>query len=134
MEENIKKELIKARNILKNKFKSIKMSEVDTSELLENTFKPITKPLENLVKISNNNNMKIAKRERNEDPFDSSTPLKKIKKEEYVKRINEFEEEKQNNEGDSLSDIDEKRVENMFSPLLSMLIFESWKYQRNLNL
>lgn len=45
-------ELVKARNALKKKFRTIKMGEAKTHERLEDTFKPITNPLKEFISIS----------------------------------------------------------------------------------
>lgn len=51
--ENILKELVKTRNILKKKLHSIKTNEADTHLQLRDTFKPITDPLKELIDKSN---------------------------------------------------------------------------------
>ena len=52
MSSNTLKELIKARNILKRKFESIKKGETENELFLEKTFKPITTPLKKFVEKS----------------------------------------------------------------------------------
>ena len=58
MDEKVLKELIKTRNVLKKKFRSIKVDEADTHEQFKDTFKPIIEPLTEFVNNSNNNKRK----------------------------------------------------------------------------
>lgn len=59
MEEKLLEELVKSRSILKKKFKSIKLGEESTINELENTFKPLTEPLQKLIKLTNENSIKL---------------------------------------------------------------------------
>lgn len=91
MEENILRELVKSRKILKKKFDSIKNGETETFNKLENTFRPLTEPLRKLVKLSNENSLKSAlfteegpkyehkyKKSKKEENIITSTPNKNI--------------------------------------------------------
>lgn len=49
MNEKMLAELAKVRKELRKKFRSIKMGEADTTNLLEDTFKPITTPLKRFI-------------------------------------------------------------------------------------
>lgn len=94
MEENILRELVKSKKILKKKFDSVKRGEAETFNKLEYTLKPLTEPLKKLVKLSGGNSSnpivfsdkKVNKFEnnskikRNVESISSSTPKKK----EYV--------------------------------------------------
>lgn len=53
MDNKVLEELVKTRNALKRKFRSIKRGEANTFEKLEETFKPITEPLKEFIDISN---------------------------------------------------------------------------------
>lgn len=55
MSEKVLKELIKSRNELKKKFRSLKVGEAETFDRLEDTFKPITKPLKLFIDESKKN-------------------------------------------------------------------------------
>lgn len=83
MNEKVLKELIKSRKILKNKFQSIKLNENDSSINLEKTFKPISVPLNNFIKLSRANIKKETDEDNDSEPFkfESSTPKKEYKKE-----------------------------------------------------
>lgn len=94
MNERVLKELIRARNTLKRKFRSIKMGEMNKYENLEDTFKPITLPLKQIINISEKKNkfLKIEKddiKTENQDnanllnnkppfKFETSTPKKEM--------------------------------------------------------
>lgn len=71
MDERLLKELIKTRTILKRKFRSLKLGEDDSQEILQKTFKPITEPLKEFVKSTtfNNSNSKIEKIDNQNDSF-----------------------------------------------------------------
>lgn len=95
MEEQMLKQLVKSKNILKKKFQSIKMGEDETSTELQNTFKPLTEPLQKLVKLTNDNalNSFIAKTEHTTIPKKSfqeslitSTPNKRNIKREFLSK------------------------------------------------
>ena len=94
--EKILKDLVKTRNVLKKKLRSIKIGELDKHEKLKDTFKPITEPLQEFINSTKNNKTnKVLKSEEkqetknnismcNEFPqnIKSSTPKKSIEKEE----------------------------------------------------
>ncbi|KAI8123525.1 hypothetical protein CVS40_6009 [Lucilia cuprina] len=103
MDENVLKELVKTRNVLKKKFRSIKIGEEDTHKQLKDTFKPITEPLNDFIKKSRNLK-KISKIEKNDIKnentndtnfmsnklplnVDTSTP-KKIREDTLVNSVN----------------------------------------------
>lgn len=102
MNENILKELVKSRNILKKKFQSIKLGEEASSTDLQNTFKPITEPLQKLVKLSKENVSKLLipknesyifpKKSLKESYF-TSTPKKNIMKKDNFENDLGYEEE-----------------------------------------
>lgn len=84
MEQNIiLQDLIKTRNALKRKFNTLKQDKTESNIMLTETFKPITEPLQELIKIksetkaNNFNDIKI-KKENNESKMFTSTPIKKI--------------------------------------------------------
>lgn len=79
MEENILRELVKSKKILKKKFDSIKQGEVETFNKLEQTFKPLTEPLKKLVKLTdeNSSNFKVFKDENLKFDDTSSIKIKK---------------------------------------------------------
>ncbi|XP_058985527.1 uncharacterized protein LOC131805847 [Musca domestica] len=84
MEEEMLKRLVKSRNVLKKKFQSIKMGEEAKTTELKNTFKPITEPINKLLKLSTENTSKMImpKKEKMEmyrDSIITSTPLKNYK-------------------------------------------------------
>ncbi|KAI8120065.1 hypothetical protein CVS40_8599 [Lucilia cuprina] len=49
MNEQLLKELIKTRSVLKQKCRTLKVGEAENEERLEKAFKPITEPLKTLV-------------------------------------------------------------------------------------
>lgn len=59
MDEKVLKELVKTRNVLKKKFRSIKIGEADTHEQFKDTFKPIIEPLTEFVNSSKNKKRSI---------------------------------------------------------------------------
>lgn len=84
MEEEMLKRLVHSRNVLKRKFQSIKMGEQDKADELKNTFKPITEPIEKLLKLSNekgstNNTHKKEYMNPYKESIMTSTPNKKYK-------------------------------------------------------
>ena len=92
MDENILKELVKSRKILKRKFESIKLDESNKSYELENTFKPLSEPLKTLVKLSSQNISRPVqsnsayisnnlKRKYDDDLHTSTPKMKNIKQE-----------------------------------------------------
>ncbi|XP_073829702.1 uncharacterized protein [Musca autumnalis] len=86
MEEAMLKRLVKSKNVLKRKFQSIKMGEDAKTTELTNTFKPLTEPINKLLKLSTENATKmIAPKKENMDSFResfvASTPFKKYKPE-----------------------------------------------------
>lgn len=119
MEENILKELIKSRKILKNKFESIRMGDVEKAEKLEKAFKPLTDPLKTLVKLADDKNASKFQNEsthipnylkrKYEDNLNSSTPKKKITKQTNVEfstykemsKNNTYDEEEEHSKDDS---------------------------------
>lgn len=111
MEEQVLKELIKSRNILRKKFQSIKHGEAETIYRLENTFRPLTKPLKALLNqnMTNENIVRPSSVKSESSKFEFSTPKKNLKKEEYYefppsqrKQING--EENISNEDDDLEE------------------------------
>lgn len=95
MEENILKDMVKTKKILKKKFDSVRQGEAEIFNNLEYTFKPLTEPLKKLVKLSSGNLSKPTefsdekikfennnKFKRNNNTITNSTP-KKTKKDEY---------------------------------------------------
>lgn len=77
MSEKVLKELIKNRNELKKKFRSIRLGEVDTYDKLEDTFRPITRPLKKFIDESNKN-LLTSKKELSEMSNDYSHMFDKI--------------------------------------------------------
>lgn len=55
---NVLANLVKTRAILKDKLKNIKFGELERTNFLENTFQPISRPLNELVDKLRNNNVK----------------------------------------------------------------------------
>lgn len=58
MEEKLLRELVKSKKVLKRKFDSIKLGETERINKLKNTFKPLTEPLQQLVKLSSDSSLK----------------------------------------------------------------------------
>lgn len=88
MNTNLVNNLIKTRNILKKKYKNILLGEIANDEMLEKTFKPISKPLKEIVQSTNNNNNTIKHEKYPDNSFKHdlennkvafSTPYKKSK-------------------------------------------------------
>lgn len=123
MEENILKELVKSRKVLKRKFQSIKLGDVETTERLEKTFKPLTEPLKSLVKLRDDNISRLIIQkdptsksnilnEKYEKSLYTSTPKTKIKKQENYafnsspqksekEEIDDYEVEEEDSNGDT---------------------------------
>lgn len=80
MNEKVLKELVKSRKILKKKFQSVKQNDYESNNHLENTFKPLTIPLNNLIKLSHENNVRNIPEEHT-FKFETSTPKKETKNE-----------------------------------------------------
>lgn len=124
MEEKMLKELIKSRNILKKKFQSLKMGEEATSSELQNTFKPLTEPLQKLVKLTNDNvNHLIKPKSENsilptksfKESIISSTPKKRVIKKEIegksaLKNYFDFQED-----GDATKDAEDVKDDTFYS-------------------
>lgn len=81
MNEKVMNELIKTRNVLREKFKSIKLGDVEAEKTLEKTFKPITKPLNKFLNSIENDERKDikVKSDGNFGLVKSSTPFKSFK-------------------------------------------------------
>lgn len=95
MEENILKELVKSKKILKKKFQSIRLGELEKFNNLERTFKPLTEPLKKLVKLSDSSNLTIPIDEKHKCKHNTkiktenktiftSTPKKNLSKEKNI--------------------------------------------------
>lgn len=84
MDEHLLKDLINSRNILKKKFQSIKLGENEITSHLENTFKPITTPLKNIVKLTHEKilpkyeNITLKKEVKKENDFESERKKYKL--------------------------------------------------------
>lgn len=66
MDENVIKNVIKARNAIRKKFKALKTGKMETETQLEETFKPITsslKELKNVVKLEPKDETKVEPKE-----------------------------------------------------------------------
>lgn len=85
------KRLVKSRNVLKRKFQSIKMGEGAKSTELKNTFKPITEPINKLLKLSTENTSKMImpKKEKMEmyRDYESNGRIKSNRGQKYKKII-----------------------------------------------
>ena len=109
MEEKILKELIKSRNILKNKFQSIKLGETEKEAEIEKQFKPLTEPLKKLVKLSDESSIKPIIKKYKGVKFKSNltSNINKEEDEEMFESAKEEEEEDDEEDNDDYSKIDE---------------------------
>lgn len=91
MEETILRELIKSRRVLKKKFRTIKLGQAATADILEKTYKPLTEPLKTLVKLSDKNRSSLLQNDeygsisnnikrKFENGLHTSTPKRKVTK------------------------------------------------------
>lgn len=91
MDEKTLKDIIKTRNDLKRKFRSLKKGESDSNIFFEKTFSPITKPL-NKIFSKSNSRIKLEKYDGDDNevqPIKLKTPIKKenLKKIETKKKF-----------------------------------------------
>lgn len=81
MNNKLLKDIVKTRKILKDKLKNIKLNEVDKQNLLEDSFKPITKPLkminEKMFDYQSNNFLK-------DEAISKNSSIRKLKIEKNV--------------------------------------------------
>lgn len=89
MEDTILKDLVKTRNVLRDKYKTLVLGQSDLANRLEETFKPITNPIKELIehtKLKTNASKNVPfdvrlKKEESNDKrkieFETSTPLTK---------------------------------------------------------
>lgn len=83
-EISVLREVEKARNALKRKYNDIKVQKLNVDSMINETFKPVVKPLEKLINVAekNENYLKLSK-----------VPLKKEKIEKSDNEINDFNDE-----------------------------------------
>lgn len=129
MNEKMLAELTKVRKELRKKLRSIKMGEVDTTNLLEETFKPITIPLKRFINEGEEQKFVSKKRKKeltfendNDDSYifnklpmkiESSTPNKSEIDENDFKKSGMENEDSDNNTFFSQSDFSENKDDSL---------------------
>lgn len=77
MNERLARELVKSRNAVKQKYQSLKNAEFEAQSKLEETYKPITQPLQELIS-SIGKIEPIHPKEEVQSPIKKSTPRKQL--------------------------------------------------------